>query len=98
MKVTSPFENLSGPGKPFKAELPTPRSSRGSSARDLRGCKDAVNGSLLLESRFDLSYNAAHALGLAALRWSGYRWSPKRKANQSQNPFYDFVRELAPPA
>ena len=28
---------------------------------------------LSLESRFDLSYNAAHALSLAALRYYGYR-------------------------
>ena len=28
---------------------------------------------LSLESRFDLAYNAAHALSLAALRWHGYR-------------------------
>ncbi len=26
-----------------------------------------------MEGRFDLSYNAAHALCLAALRWHGYR-------------------------
>ena len=26
-----------------------------------------------IESRFDLAYNAAHALSLAALRWQGYR-------------------------
>lgn len=25
-----------------------------------------------------------------------YLWSPKRKANQAQNPFYDFMREVAP--
>jgi hypothetical protein len=35
--------------------------------------KDAGNGSLSFESRFDLAYNAAHALSLAALRWHGYR-------------------------
>jgi hypothetical protein len=34
---------------------------------------DAENEALNLESRFDLAYNAAHALGLAALRWHGYR-------------------------
>jgi len=34
---------------------------------------DAGNLSLSLESRFDLAYNAAHALSLAALRWHGYR-------------------------
>jgi hypothetical protein len=35
--------------------------------------KDAGNTSLSIESRFDLAYNAAHALALAALRWHGYR-------------------------
>ena len=35
--------------------------------------KDASLEALSLESRFDLSYNAAHALSLAALRHFGYR-------------------------
>ena len=34
---------------------------------------DANKPGLALESRFDLAYNAAHALALAALRWHGYR-------------------------
>lgn len=34
---------------------------------------DAKRSELSLESRFDLAYNAAHALSLAALRWHGYR-------------------------
>ncbi|MFZ2314798.1 MAG: hypothetical protein WAW86_03935 [Gammaproteobacteria bacterium] len=34
---------------------------------------DANNTSLAAESRFDLAYNAAHSLALAALRWHGYR-------------------------
>ena len=34
---------------------------------------DAGNEALSLESRFDLAYNAAHALALAALRRRGYR-------------------------
>lgn len=34
---------------------------------------DARHPALSLESRFDLAYNAAHALSLAALRWNGYR-------------------------
>jgi len=38
---------------------------------------DAHNGSLSYASRFDLTYNAAHALSLAALRFHGYR-SDKR--------------------
>lgn len=34
---------------------------------------DARTVELSLESRFDLAYNASHALALAALRWHGYR-------------------------
>jgi len=37
--------------------------------------KDAGTDTLSLESRFDLGYNAAHALCFAALRWHGYRSS-----------------------
>jgi len=35
--------------------------------------KDTSAPGLSLEGRFDLAYNAAHALCLAALRWHGYR-------------------------
>ena len=35
--------------------------------------QDAKDKSLSIESRFDLAYNAAHALSLAALRRLGYR-------------------------
>ena len=35
--------------------------------------KDAGNATNSLDGRFDLAYNAAHALSLAALRWHGYR-------------------------
>ena len=34
---------------------------------------DARQETLAIESRFDLAYNSAHALSLAALRWHGYR-------------------------
>lgn len=34
---------------------------------------DARKPDLSIESRFDLAYNSAHALALAALRWHGYR-------------------------
>lgn len=34
---------------------------------------DAAVHGLSDESRFDLAYNAAHALSLAAMRWHGYR-------------------------
>ena len=39
----------------------------------LRRLADAEKHTNSLESRFDLAYNAAHALSLAALRRSGYR-------------------------
>lgn len=35
--------------------------------------RDAESAVLSLESRFDLAYNAAHALALAALRYNGFR-------------------------
>ncbi len=35
--------------------------------------RDATRQDLALESRFDLAYNAAHSLALAALRYHGYR-------------------------
>ncbi len=38
-----------------------------------RRLEDAERKELNLESRFDLGYNAAHALALAALRAQGYR-------------------------
>jgi hypothetical protein len=34
---------------------------------------DATNPAISVEGRFDLAYNAAHALALAALRHRGYR-------------------------
>lgn len=35
--------------------------------------RDAQMKGLSSDSRFDLTYNASHALALAALRWHGYR-------------------------
>lgn len=34
---------------------------------------DSKKEELALDSRFDLAYNASHAIALAALRWHGYR-------------------------
>lgn len=45
------------------------------SARDK--LNDVATGKLSFSSRFDLTYNAAHSLALAALRYSGFR-SDKR--------------------
>ena len=41
--------------------------------RGLRKLRDSKRVELDPESQFDLVYNAAHALSLAALRFSGYR-------------------------
>lgn len=44
---------------------------------------DAENAALSLESRFDLAYNAAHALSLAALRRAGFRSANRYAVFQS---------------
>ncbi len=61
MKVTSPFETLSGPGKPLKAEPPDAKEFAGLTRSAQARLQDALNRSLSLESRFDLAYNAAAA-------------------------------------
>lgn len=71
--MPSAFENLCGPGKPLKAEPVDAAEFTGLKRSGLARLKDAGIATLSLESRFDLGYNAAHALCLAALRWHGYR-------------------------
>lgn len=71
--MTSPLENLCGPGKPLKAEAPDASEFAGLRRSGLARLKDGGRADLSLESRFDLGYNAAHALCLAALRRHGYR-------------------------
>lgn len=71
--MTSPFDNLAGPGKPLKVEPPDAREFAGLKRSGMVRLQDAANEVLSLEGRFDLAYNAAHALCLAALRWHGYR-------------------------
>ncbi len=60
------------------AEPPAADEFSGLVRSGLARLNDARNGTLALESRFDLAYNAAHALCLAALRWHGYRPANKR--------------------
>ncbi len=67
------LENLCGPGKPLKAEAADANEIAGLLRTGEARLKDAQNTSLALESRFDLAYNAAHALCLAALRRKSYR-------------------------
>lgn len=71
--MPSPLENLSGPGKPLKAERPDGKEFAGLKRAGLARLKDAENATVSPEGRFDLAYNAAHALCLAALRHCGYR-------------------------
>ena len=71
--MTSPLENLCGPGQPLRKEAPDAQESAGLERSGLTRLADAQNEANSLESRFDLAYNAAHALSLAALRRSGYR-------------------------
>ncbi len=70
--ISSPLDNLVKIGK-LKAEPPAQAEFDGLVRSGLVRLRDVENAALSLESRFDLAYNAAHALSLAALRWHGYR-------------------------
>ncbi len=67
------LENLCGPGRPLKPEAPDTNEFAGLLRTGVARIQDAQNTALALESRFDLAYNAAHSLSLAALRRMGYR-------------------------
>tara|TARA_R110002110_G_scaffold63319_1_gene176261 strand:- start:21618 stop:22037 length:420 start_codon:yes stop_codon:yes gene_type:complete len=71
--VSSPLDNLAGAGGSLAAEPPDRKEFNGLKKSGLARLHDAANTTLSLESRFDLGYNAAHALCLAALRRLGYR-------------------------
>lgn len=71
--MPSALENLCGANRPLKAERPDAREFAGLVRAAKSRLNDARNSTLALESRFDLAYNAAHGLCLAALRWHGYR-------------------------
>jgi hypothetical protein len=71
--MNSSLENLCGPGKALSHEEVDATEFSGLLRSGTKRLHDAVHASLSLESRFDLAYNAAHALCLAALRWHGYR-------------------------
>jgi hypothetical protein len=71
--MASPLDNLTGPGKALRKEPPDAKEFSGLKRSALARLSDAAKISNSLESRFDLAYNAAHALCLAALRWHGFR-------------------------
>lgn len=66
------LENLVKVGQ-LKAESASESEVAGLTSSGLARLRDASNETLSIESRFDLAYNAAHALALAALRRAGYR-------------------------
>jgi len=73
VKGISLLENLCGPNKPLHQEAPDEKEFIGLVRSGNTRLKDALKEDLSLESRFDLAYNAGHALSLAALRRRGYR-------------------------
>jgi hypothetical protein len=66
------LDNLVKIGK-LKAETSSEREVAGLIKSGSARLRDSKIKSLSIESRFDLAYNAAHALSLAALRRAGYR-------------------------
>lgn len=70
--MPSPLDNLVAIGK-LKTEPPAQAELDGLLRSGRVRLRDAENTALGLESRFDLTYNAAHAFSLAALRHRGYR-------------------------
>lgn len=75
--MTSPLERLATSGGALAAEAPDASEIAGLLRSGRARLADARNAALSPESRFDLAYNAAHALCLAALRHQGYR--PKHR-------------------
>jgi hypothetical protein len=71
--MTSPeLENLVRAGK-LKREPPAAGEIEGLRRSGRARLADAQRPELSIESRFDLAYNAAHVLALAALRRLGFR-------------------------
>lgn len=66
------LENLVKIGK-LKREPPSARELQGLRDSALARLEDAHRADLRFDSRFDLAYNASHALALCALRRLGYR-------------------------
>jgi hypothetical protein len=70
--MTSQLDNLVAIGQ-LKREAADQREFAGLVHSGRMRLKDSHVEGLSLEGRFDLAYNAAHALSLAALRRRGYR-------------------------
>ncbi|MGP0170244.1 hypothetical protein ACSVIJ_00025 [Pseudomonas sp. NCHU5208] len=66
------LDNLVRTGN-LKAEAPDRKECEGLLRSAIDRLQDAKHSALSFASRFDLAYNAAHALALTALRLQGYR-------------------------
>ncbi len=75
--MSSSLDALCGPSGPLQKEAPDAKEFAGLLQSGSTRLTDAQRSENSLESRFDLAYNAAHALCLAALRRSGYRSSKR---------------------
>ena len=71
--MNSALERLTGPDKSLRAEPPDDKEFAGLVRSGLARLADAENLTVSLDGRFDVAYNAAHALCLAALRHHGFR-------------------------
>lgn len=71
--MTSPLENLAKLDASIHAEPTDAAEYEGLVQSGRVRLADARRVDIALESRFDLAYNASHALSLAALRRCGYR-------------------------
>ena len=80
--TSAELENLARAGKP-KEEPATQVEFDGLLQSGEARLGDVGRTDLTLESRFDLAYNASHALGLAALRWHGFRSDSRYAVFQS---------------
>ena len=70
--LSDKLENLARISQ-LKQESPNKAEISGLLASASDKLHDVVNGKLSFSSRFDLTYNAAHSLALAALRYHGFR-------------------------
>jgi len=73
MSAIGELSKLCGPSGPLTVQAFNQSEFDGLLKSGINRFHDAGNTSLAAESRFDLIYNAAHALSLAALRRLGYR-------------------------
>lgn len=80
--TSAELDNLVRIGK-LKREPPSARELQGLLASARERLADADNAALAFASRFDLAYNASHALAHFALRRAGYRSDARYLAFQT---------------